>query len=133
MVQNHFFNGFRSTIITILLVVMAIEMILPIYCHHWFSAAGRGSYTVFEIGRMARSAHLRDETASNDDPSLLVIADAAGESQLQPGAQFIWSGSPSDHALFDPLLWVVRLPPLLHQSLHPPPEVLPPKSARPGM
>jgi hypothetical protein len=139
-------NSFRSIILTILLVVMAIQMVLPIYSHHGFSAAGWRSYTVLEVGRrpqvaaqpgaipqdhpVLRSGDLpvRNSVAV-EQPTLLVIAHSTGELPLLLGLHFIWAGNEIRFDLFDPRHWVFHITSPLYRDVHLPPKGIPPQSA----
>jgi hypothetical protein len=146
MVQNTLVNGFRSVILTILLVVMAIQMVLPIYSHHWFNASGWRTYTVLEVGRrphvaaqpgalsqdhpVLRSGDLSlGNSVPVEQPMLLVIAHSTGESPLLLSLQFIWAGNEIRFDLFDPRHWVFHIASPPYRDVHLPPEGIPPQPA----
>lgn len=137
MVQNTLMNGFRSIILTILLVVMAIQMALPIYSHHWFSAAGWRTYTVLEIGQHGNSVpEPRTITLSLDKgnkPVFLVVVQSTGESPLLFGLSFLWAGNEIRFDLFEPHQWIFSLPISAHKEIDLPPEGIPPRSAHSTM
>jgi hypothetical protein len=143
MVQNTPMNNFRSVVVTILLVVMAVEMVLPIFSHHWFNAAGWRAYTLLELGRPTRTtsqrllepdqhelgaATLAADTVAR--PRFLLLIDSNADSSIFLGTIFVWVENGVRFDLFDPRHWVIHLTTPLHQSIHLPPEVIPPRSAQ---
>jgi hypothetical protein len=146
MVQNTLMNGFRSVILTLLLVVMAIQVVLPLYSHHWFNAAGWRTYTVLEVERRPHAAaqpgallqdhpvlHSGDlsmgDSTPVEQPMLLVIAHSTGESPLVLGLQFIWAGNEIRFDLFDPRHWVFHIAAPPYRDVHLSPEGIPPRPA----
>lgn len=127
-------NGFRSIIVTILLVVMAIEMVLPLFSHRGFNAAGWRTYTIVEIGaRVSSTSPAKGQGVSigpTKKPAFLVVAQSTDESPPCFGLSFLWAGSEFCFDLFDPLHGVISLTTAPHQSIHLPPEVIPPRSAQ---
>jgi hypothetical protein len=126
-------NGFRSIIVTILLVVMAIQMVLPIYSHHGFNAAGWRAYDVLEIGQHGNSApELRTTALSIDKgnkPAFFVVVQSTGESPLLSGLPFLWARNEIRFELFEPHPWIFSLPTSPHKEIDLPPEGIPPRPA----
>jgi hypothetical protein len=125
----------HSVLLTIVLVVMALEMVLPFSSHHRFSAGGERTYYFLELTQRSNSAQPQDSAPANRLASatgtqarLLVTVSPAGDLPLFFAAQVLWTQRNVCN-LFAPTYQMFVLPALLYTEAFSPSIEIPPRVA----